>query len=67
MEIAIFLIIAWLMTRTKTWNKGPKVSDYIKFHVLIASCLDAGPMRYGTETAQEDPNSNPDYIWYERS
>lgn len=66
-EAALFLAVAWLMTRTKTWNRKPHLSDYVHLIDLVTSALDSGPLRFTDETVQEDPNSTPDYIWYERS
>lgn len=66
-EALIFIGIAWLVLRTRTWNRGPYITDHIDFSVLGASVFDDGPLRIQAEPDNEDPNSNPDYIWYERS
>ena len=66
-EFAFFIAIAFVVVRTKTWTKGPHLSDYIQLEPLITSAFDEGPLRFkGDEQAHEDPNSNPHYIWYER-
>lgn len=65
-EIAIFIGIILLVTRTKTWTQGPYVSDHVQFKAIITSCLDEGPLRFtAAKQGTEDPNSNPDYIWNE--
>ncbi len=66
-EVALFIGAAWLITKTKTWTKGPYVSDHINLATLFTSCFDAGPLRFKDEQDNDDPNSNPDYIWNETS
>ena len=67
-KIAIFLGIAWLCTKTKTWNKGPRISDFVDFKAVLISCFDEGPLRFqDDEQDNDDPNSNPHYNWNENA
>lgn len=70
LEAALFLVLAILITKTRTWNKGPRLRDTIQFKAVFMSMFDAGPLRLVDEEDEqgtEDPNSNPHYIWYEQS
>ena len=67
-EAGIFIGAAWLITKTKTWTKGPYFSDHVDIKALFLSFFDAGPLRFkDDERATEDPNSNPHYVWNETS
>lgn len=69
-EAAIFFAIAFLIIRTKTWNRGPVLKDTFRLSTVIESMFDSGPLRCHKDQDErdtEDPNSNPEYIWYEQS
>ena len=69
MELAFFLIVGAGLARWfkhKSRNE-PKLSDYVDWTVLFVTIFDNDPIRLkDPELAQEDPNSNPHYIWNEQ-
>ncbi len=72
MELLGFLVIAWLITRSKVWGTGFHLRDHFSIKTLIHSALDEGPIHIKPghydkpdRTGSQDPNSNPHYIWNE--
>ena len=72
MELIALVFVCWLVTRWKPWSNGPKFRDSFSITRFVSSCLDEGPMKWKpthkqlADRGNEDPNSNPHYIWNEQ-
>lgn len=68
-EFVFFIIVAWLITKTKIWNRAPKLRDHASLSTAIRSLSEESPVKYApgadAKTETEDPNENPHYIWDE--